>query len=96
MARFNLIKTQLKKRASVALHGTNGFPPDLMRQCIRAGATKINVNRVVLDDYYAHFRSESERNKSHTIFIEEGVEKVMNQTIEWMEVVGSAGKAPSS
>ncbi|RSL48850.1 hypothetical protein CEP53_009388 [Fusarium sp. AF-6] len=94
--RFDSVKAQLNKRAYVALHGTNGFPPDLMRQCIRAGATKINVNRAVLDDYYAHLRTENARGKPHTVLMEEGVVKVMNQTIEWMEIVGSAGKAPSS
>ncbi|KAJ4206960.1 hypothetical protein FSOLCH5_004960 [Fusarium solani] len=94
--RFNSIKAQLNKRAHVALHGTNGFPPDLMRQCIKAGATKINVNRAVLDDYYLHLRAENARAKPHTVLMEEGVEKVMSQTIDWMEIVGSAGKAPSS
>ncbi|RSL89628.1 hypothetical protein CDV31_015845 [Fusarium ambrosium] len=95
VSRFDSIKTQLNKRAHVALHGTNGFPPDLMRQCIKAGATKINVNRAVFDDYYAHLRTENARAKPHTVLMEEGVEKVMNQTIEWMEIVGSAGKALS-
>lgn len=94
--RFDLIKKQLNKRARIALHGTNGFPPDLMRKCIEAGATKINVNRIVLDDYYAHLRSEASKMKSHTTLIEEGVEKIINQTVEWMEIIGSAGKAPAS
>ncbi|KAI8722812.1 Fructose-bisphosphate aldolase [Fusarium sp. LHS14.1] len=94
--RFNSVKSQLNKRLHVALHGTNGFSPDLMRQCIKAGATKINVNRAVLDDYYAHFRAENSRVKPHTTLMEEGVEKVTNQTMEWMEIVSSAGKAPSS
>ncbi|KAF5004755.1 hypothetical protein FDECE_8745 [Fusarium decemcellulare] len=94
--RFGLIKTQLNKRARIALHGTNGFPPDIMRQCIKAGATKINVNRLVLDDYYTHLRSETANMRSHTSLMEEGVEKVVNQTIEWMEIIGSAGKAPPS
>lgn len=67
-----------------------------MRECIKAGATKINVNRAVLDDYYAHLRSQAAGMKSHTSLIEEGIEKVMNQTVEWMEIVGSAGKAPST
>lgn len=90
---FDQIKKQLNKRARIALHGTNGFPPDLMRQCIKAGATKINVNRIVLDDYYAHLRAETAGMKSHTTLLEEGVNKVVHQTVEWMEIVGSAGKA---
>lgn len=64
-----------------------------MKQCIKAGATKINVNRLVLDDYYKHMRSEMSSQKSHTTLIEEGVAKVVDQTVEWMEIVGSAGRA---
>ncbi|KAF7561131.1 hypothetical protein G7046_g3011 [Stylonectria norvegica] len=91
--RFAAIKKHLNKRAYIALHGTNGFSPDLMRICIKAGATKINVNRAVLDDYYAHLRSEAANMKTHTSLIEGGVDKVVKQTIEWMTIIGSAAKA---
>ncbi|CAJ0552530.1 Ff.00g006080.m01.CDS01 [Fusarium sp. VM40] len=93
LERLALIKTQVNKRARIALHGTNGFPPDLMRQCIKAGTTKINVNRIVLDDYYTHLRADGTIKQSHTAIMEQGVEKVINQTVEWMEILGSAGKA---
>lgn len=67
-----------------------------MRQCIKAGATKINVNRIVLDDYYMHLRADSTKQLSHTALMEEGVQKVVDLTKKWMEVLGSAGKAPLS
>ncbi|KAL3296267.1 fructose-bisphosphate aldolase [Colletotrichum asianum] len=79
-------------RVRVALHGTNGFPSDLMRQCIAAGATKINVNKLVLDEYYMHLRHQVAR-VPHTTLIEEGTYHVKRQTMEWMEICGSAGKA---
>jgi len=63
-----------------------------MKECIAAGCTKLNVNRVVLDDYYAHFRKHAPT-MSHTKLMEETTEKVISQTIEWMEICGSAGKA---
>ncbi|KAF5026969.1 hypothetical protein F66182_999 [Fusarium sp. NRRL 66182] len=88
------IKSRINKRANIALHGTNGYTPDLMRKCIKAGTTKINVNRVVLDDYYTHLRAKGTINQSHTAIMEQGVDKVINQTVEWMEILGSAGKAP--
>lgn len=95
VSRFAKIKAKVNDRAQIALHGTNGFPPDIMRQCIAAGATKINVNRIVLDNYYTHLRSQVS-SKSHTALMEEGVKEVVAQTIEWMEIVGSAGKADPS
>ncbi|GKT41468.1 putative fructose-bisphosphate aldolase [Colletotrichum spaethianum] len=90
--RFERIRLQIDGRVSVALHGTNGFPPDLMKQCISAGATKINVNKLVLDDYYTHLKSQVTQ-LPHTTLIEEGTSKVIRQTKEWMEICGSAGKA---
>ncbi|OLN92758.1 putative fructose-bisphosphate aldolase 1 [Colletotrichum chlorophyti] len=90
--RFEKIRSQIAGRVTVALHGTNGFPPDLMRKCIAAGATKINVNKLVLDDYYAHLRSQVTQ-LPHTVLIEEGAHKVIRQTKEWMDICGSAGQA---
>ncbi|KAF4784226.1 hypothetical protein HER10_EVM0005692 [Colletotrichum scovillei] len=90
--RFEKIRAQIAGRVRVALHGTNGFPPDLMKQCIAAGATKINVNRLVLDDYYTHLRLQVTR-LPHTTLIEEGTSNVIRQTKEWMEICGSAGQA---
>lgn len=63
-----------------------------MKECIAAGATKINVNKLVLDDYSAHL-GENAGEIPQTMLIEQGVDKVVRQTIEWMEIVGSAGQA---
>lgn len=76
----------------LVLHGTNGFEPDLMRKCITAGVTKINVNRLVLDDYYVHLK-ENVSKLPQTLLMEAGVEEVIKQTVEWIEICGSAGMA---
>lgn len=90
--RFARIRERAAGRVRLVLHGTNGYSPELLRSCIAAGVSKINVNRMVLDDYYAHLRSQAS-SLSHTKLMEEGVEKVVAQTLEWMEVCGSTGKA---
>lgn len=92
MTRFEYIRVQANGRVQLALHGTNGFPPDLMKRCVAAGVTKINVNRLVLDEYYDHLRANVAK-MPHTQLIEEGVQKVADLTIKWMEISGSAGKA---
>ncbi|GKT75028.1 fructose-bisphosphate aldolase protein [Colletotrichum tofieldiae] len=92
--RLEKIRLQISGRVRLALHGTNGFPPDLMKQCIAAGATKINVNKLVLDGYYTHLKSQVTQ-LPHTQLIEEGTSEVIRQTKEWMEICGSAGKALS-
>ncbi|KAL3479966.1 ketose-bisphosphate aldolase [Aspergillus californicus] len=90
--RFENVRVCANGRVRLALHGTNGYQPDLIKKCIRAGVSKINVNRLVLDDYYEHLHANIGK-MPHTQLIEEGIEKVVQLTMKWMEVCGSAGKA---
>jgi fructose-bisphosphate aldolase class II len=76
----------------LVLHDTNGFAPDLMKRCVAAGVTKINVNRLVLDDYYERLNANVGK-MDHTQLIEEGIEKVTQLTMKWIEICGSSGKA---
>ena len=92
MGRFEMVRARANGRVNLAIHGTNGFAPELIKRCVVAGVTKINVNRLVLDDYYDHLR-ENVGKMSHTQLIEEGIQKVTDLTIRWMEICGSAGKA---
>ncbi|KAF7520939.1 hypothetical protein PCG10_008682 [Penicillium crustosum] len=86
------VRSQANGRVRLALHGTNGFTPELMKRCVAAGVSKINVNRLVLDDYYDHLRANVNK-MTHTQLIEEGIQKVADLTVKWMEICGSAGKA---
>jgi len=90
--RLRQIRAQAQGKVRIALHGTNGFKPELMKACIAEGVSKINVNRLVLDDYSAHLKTFAGK-VSQTRLMEQGVEKVRRQTIEWMEICGSVGKA---
>ncbi|KAL4804488.1 ketose-bisphosphate aldolase [Aspergillus unguis] len=90
--RLESVRKQANRRVRLAVHGTNGYEPELVKKCIAAGVSKVNVNRLVLDDYYEHL-SANVGKMPHTQLIEEGIEKVSNLTMKWMEIVGSAGKA---
>ena len=63
-----------------------------MKRCVAAGVTKINVNRLVLDDYYDHLHA-NVRKMPHSQLIEEGIQKVADLTVKWMKISESAGKA---
>ncbi|OCK80487.1 aldolase [Lepidopterella palustris CBS 459.81] len=79
-------------KVRIVLHGTNDFNEETMRQCIKHGVSKINVNKLVLDDYLKHLK-ESASKLSLTQLMEEGVEKVV-KLMEWqMDVCYSTGKA---
>lgn len=86
------MRKTLDGRLRIALHGTNGFEPELMQRCIAAGVSKINVNKLALSGYYDHLVREVGK-LPHTILIEEGVQVVIAQTREWMDICGSSGKA---
>jgi fructose-bisphosphate aldolase class II len=92
VARFEQIRQLAGGRVHLALHGTNGFSPETLKYCVMAGVTKINVNRLVLDDYYNHLHANVGK-MPHTQLIEEGIQKVADLTVRWMEICGSAGKA---
>jgi fructose-bisphosphate aldolase, class II len=89
---LNTLRENIQGRVQIALHGTNGFEPALMKKCIAAGVSKINVNRLVLDNYYIHLKANVGK-LAHTVLIEEGVKEVIGLTREWMDICGSTGKA---
>ena len=93
-ARLREIRIKVQGRVRIALHGTNGFKPELMKKCISEGVAKVNVNKLVLDDYSDHLK-ENAGKIPQTKLMEQGVEMVVKQTRQWMEICGSAGKAKS-
>lgn len=63
-----------------------------MKKCIAQGVTKINVNRLSLDGYRDHLKNYAAK-LTQTQLMEQGVEKVVEDTVRWMEICGSAGRA---
>ncbi|EXM17366.1 Fructose-bisphosphate aldolase, class-II [Fusarium oxysporum f. sp. vasinfectum] len=90
--RLEMIRSRVNGRVRVVLHGTNDFPEDIMKACIKGGVSKVNVNKLVLDDYLIHIKEQASK-LNLTTLMEEGVEKAQKLT-EWqMDVCGSTGKA---
>ncbi|KAI1262805.1 ketose-bisphosphate aldolase [Xylariaceae sp. FL1019] len=90
--RLDMIRQKINGRVAIVLHGTNAFPEDVMKKCIQGGVSKINVNKLVLDDYLVHLK-EKAPTASLTTLMEEGVKEIQ-RLMEWqMDVCGSTGKA---
>ncbi|CAK4031205.1 fructose-bisphosphate aldolase [Lecanosticta acicola] len=81
-----------RRQVRVVLHGTNDFPEHVMARCIAGGVSKINVNKLVLEDYNEYLKVAAPTTPI-TRLMEEGVEKVVRLTEVWMHRCGSAGKA---
>jgi fructose-bisphosphate aldolase class II len=76
----------------VALHGTNDFPAEVMQRCIRAGAIKLNVNKLLLEVGNEVLRKRA-ANTSLVQLIDEQIKVIQAETEKWMDVCGSSGKA---
>ena len=81
-------------RVRIVLHGTNGFPDSITQQCIAAGVSKININKLVLEDYSKHLKAQASK-LPQTQLIDEGVQHVVRLQSHQMDACRSTGKAPS-
>ncbi|KAI4852746.1 aldolase [Aureobasidium sp. EXF-8845] len=93
-ARLEAIKKQANGRVRIVAHGTNEWPDEVTQRVIQAGVSKINVNRLVLDDYLKHFRANAAK-LPLTKLIDEGIEHTIRLQEEQMDVAWSSGKAIS-
>ena len=90
--RLDGIVKAVNGRVRVVLHGTNSFPEDVMKRCIRGHISKVNVNKLVLDDYLI-FLKEKAPKLGVTAAIEQGIDET-RRLVEWqMDVCESTGKA---
>ncbi|KAI5244767.1 aldolase [Aureobasidium subglaciale] len=93
-ARLEAIKKQANGRVRIVAHGTNEWPDEVTQRVIKAGVSKINVNRLVLDDYLKHFRANAAKTPL-TKLIDEGVQHTIRLQEEQMDVAWSSGKGSS-
>ena len=89
--RLRNVGEQIRGKAQLVLHGTNDFPPDLVRECVQAGVTKLNVNKLILQCWSDHLKAHA--GDSIIELIDEGMDVLQAETERWMEICGSAGKA---
>lgn len=93
-SRLTAIRKQVNGRVRIVLHGTNGFKDELTQKCIAHGVSKINVNKLVLEDYNEHLTNNA-GSMTLTKLMEEGVRHVVKMQEHQMDVAGSSGKATS-
>ncbi len=92
MSRLEAIQKKSEGRVQIVLHGTNGFPPDIMKKCIKLGVTRVNVNKLVMDPYFDYTKEHTGK-KPLTTAMDEGTDLIQKMCEEWMDHIGSSGKA---
>ncbi|KAH6629176.1 ketose-bisphosphate aldolase [Boeremia exigua] len=90
--RLEAIDRQINQRVLVALHGTNDFPAEVMQRCIRAGAIKLNVNKLLLEVGNEVLRQNAASTPLVKL-IDQQMDAIQAETERWMDICGSSGKA---
>lgn len=78
-------------RVRLVLHGTNDFSAELTQACIKAGVTKVNVNKLVLDPWHDNLRDNASR--PLTELMDTGIQILATEMERWMDIVGSSNQA---
>ena len=91
-SRLQSIFEKTRGKVQVVLHGTNEFTPEILGKCIERGVTRVNANKLVLEDYN-NYIAENTGKIPLTQVIEEGTAKIQKQLEGWMDSIGSSGKA---
>jgi len=90
-SRLEAVNEAVGKEVRLALHGTDGFDPEIYGKCINGGITKVNINGVMNKEY------KKLRNEQPELIVTEMMERgtgVMQGVVEGnMDMLGSSGKA---
>ncbi|THV64696.1 aldolase [Aureobasidium pullulans] len=90
--RLESIQKKVDGRVQIVLHGTNEFIPSILNKCIERGVTRVNVNKMVLSDYFA-YTAEKTGKVPLTELVETSTELIKKQCEGWIDAMGCAGKA---
>ncbi|KAF4554829.1 Fructose-bisphosphate aldolase-like protein 3 [Elsinoe fawcettii] len=90
--RLASIHERMSGRAQIALHGTNEFIPEILNKCIERGVTRVNVNKMVLSDYFEYTEAKTGK-VPLTELLETGTSLIQKQCEGWMDAMGCSGKA---
>lgn len=91
LASLASIHEKAKGRVQVVLHGTNEFIPEILNKCIERGVTRVNVNKMVLSDYFEYVHANTGK-VPLTELLEQGTAKIQAQCEGWMDAMGCSGK----
>ncbi|KAI1442577.1 aldolase [Annulohypoxylon stygium] len=89
--RLHSINKAVGNRVRLVLHGADPFTPEIFRNCIEAGVSKVNINKG-MNKHYAAVQEEM-RGKPLTSVIEAGTDRMQAAIEQYMHWLGSAGKA---
>jgi fructose-bisphosphate aldolase class II len=92
--RLEKIREAVKGKVKIVLHGTNAFDQSLFQQGVKAGVSKINVNKQVVDPWKDMMSKRHEKGfLAITRLMEDSMDIFQREVERLMDECGSSGKA---
>lgn len=92
--RLEKVREAVHGKVKIVLHGTNAFDQSLFQQCVKAGVTKINVNKQIIDPWKDMISRRHEKGfLPITKLMEDSMDIFQREVERLMDECGSSDKA---
>ncbi|KAL4940050.1 hypothetical protein BDV06DRAFT_197583 [Aspergillus oleicola] len=91
--RLQSIQDKVGDRVKLVLHGADPFTKEIFQKCIDCGVSKVNINKV-LNNEYVNVQREKAGNVPLTALLEEATNKMQKAVEGCMDMLGSTGRYP--
>ena len=93
--RLRQIRDQVGDRVRLVLHGADPFTEEIFQQCIACGVSKININKVLNNEFVRVQRERAGRAPLTTV-IEEATDAMQAAVERCIDMLGAANRYPQS
>jgi fructose-bisphosphate aldolase class II len=90
--RLQSIQSAVGNKVRLVLHGADPFTEEIFQKCIRCGVSKININKV-MNNEYVRVQAERQGKAPLTTVLEEATDAMQKAIEKCMDMLGSTGKA---
>lgn len=89
--RLKSINEKVGDRVRLVLHGADPFTEEIFRKCIECGVSKVNINKVLNNEYVKVQREKAGR-VPLTQLLEEATDEMQKAVERCMDMLGSSGR----
>ncbi|KAL4734509.1 ketose-bisphosphate aldolase [Aspergillus similis] len=89
--RLKSINEKVGDRVRLVLHGADPFTEEIFRKCIECGVSKVNINKV-LNNEYVRVQREKAGRVPLTQLLEEATDEMQKAVERCMDMLGSSGR----
>lgn len=91
--RLQRVREAVGERVRLVLHGADPFTEEIFAKCIDCGVAKVNLNKV-LNNEYVRVQREKAGRVPLTELLEEATDEMQKAVERCMDMLGSVGRYP--